>query len=87
MRVSYKGFLSSLAGVSEEEVEIEPGATVARLLEELATRHGDSFRNAVMPGGSRRLVALVSVDGAPAGVEDVLHDSARVLLVRAVGGG
>ncbi|MDI6823115.1 MAG: MoaD/ThiS family protein [Bacillota bacterium] len=87
MRVSYKGFLSSLAGVSEEEVEIEPGATVARLLEELAARHGESFRNAVMPGGSRRLVALVSVDGAPAGADDVLHDGARVLLVRAVGGG
>lgn len=87
VRVSYKGFLSGLAGVSDEEVELEAGATVGCLLEQLALRHGESFRKAVMPGGSRGLVALVSVDGAAAGLRDVLREGAHVLLVRAVGGG
>lgn len=85
--VFYRGFLTSLAGVPEEEVEVAPGATVAGLLEELAARHGESFRNAVMSRTTGRVLALVSVDGTIGRGDDVLHDGSRVLLLRAVGGG
>ncbi|MDI6895636.1 MAG: MoaD/ThiS family protein [Bacillota bacterium] len=85
--VGYKGFLSSLAGCDGEQVELPDGATVGQLLEVLSVLHGDSFRQAVLPGGSRPLVALVSVDGRPAGLTDSLADGACVLIVRAVGGG
>ncbi|HHY94592.1 MAG TPA: MoaD/ThiS family protein [Firmicutes bacterium] len=81
------GFLGSLAGRDEEEIELPDGATVKQLLEVLSLRYGDSFRQAVLPGGSRPLVALVSVDGRPAGLRDSLADGARVLIVRAFGGG
>lgn len=85
--VAYKGLLCSLTGCTNEEVELAAGSTVKELLEELSLRHGDAFREAVLPGGSRPLMALVAVDGASAGLTDVVTEGARVLLVKSIGGG
>lgn len=68
----YSGFVSSLASCPEEQLELPDGATVGQLLQALAAKHGRAFRDAVAPGGSRPLTALISVDGRSAGLDSPL---------------
>lgn len=87
VQVSYRGVLATLAGVEAEEAEVGVGCTVRDLIEFLVRRHGERFRQALAPGGSRPLMALVAVDGTAVGLGDSLTDGARVLIVKSMGGG
>lgn len=85
--VRYKGMLAVLAGCEEETVVLGSGSTVRALIQALAAKHGDAFRQSVSPGGSRPLMALATINGEAAKLDDVLAEQATVMLVKAMGGG
>jgi len=63
VKVSYLGLVRNVIGCREEEIELNPGATVGELLAKLAEKHGDAFRWSVFKGGGElRSMALVCVN-------------------------
>ena len=65
--VTYTGQLAEAAGRSDESVDVDPGATLATLLDTVTDRHGDKFTNMLRDGsGSLRSTVLVVLDGTQA---------------------
>lgn len=63
VQVSYLGLVRNVIGCREEQVEINLGTTIGELLERLARRHGDGFRQSVFrESGELRATALVCVN-------------------------
>jgi molybdopterin converting factor small subunit len=63
LRVRLFASLRELAGSSEVEVEVPPGATAGGLIDALAARYGDRFAEVARAGS-------VVVDGERAGPDD-----------------
>ncbi|MEM7147264.1 MAG: MoaD/ThiS family protein [Verrucomicrobiota bacterium] len=62
--VLYTGQLAALAGCSEEDVAVDEGAALGRVVEELSGRHGDGFRDLICDGEGKLLgTVLVAFDG------------------------
>lgn len=65
--VDYTGQLASVAGVSEEEVELSGGETLGSVLKNLAETRGEKFRELVFDDEGRiRSTLLVALDGEQA---------------------
>lgn len=63
VRVVYIGRIQETAGCREETLEASPGCTVLRLLDELGTRHGTSFRRLAFDDGSLARGLNILVNG------------------------
>lgn len=74
VHVDYSAPLAALCGVSQEDKPLEDGTTVACLLAELATRHGDPLAEMLEGGSGVASTLLVSVNG-----EMVLDRAAHTL--------
>ncbi len=86
LSVHYLGFLQQLAGVSEERVEVPPGATVRDLLAVLQHNRSDDIGVALLTrGGQLREGARVIVGGRNVsefqGLDTVLQNEGEVAVV------
>lgn len=67
LMVDYTGQLASVAGVSEESVELGEGETLGSVVKRLAGIHGEKFAELVFGGEGRiRSTLLVVLDGEQA---------------------
>jgi len=65
--ITYTGQLAEAAGASTEELELEPGATLGGLVDELAKNHGAKFASLLRDDSNRlRSSLLVALDGTQA---------------------
>jgi molybdopterin converting factor small subunit len=83
IQVIYTGQLAALAGCSEESVEVEAGSMLGPVVDGLAAKHGEGFRDLLCDeAGAMRATVLVALDGVQAqgdrgallldGVEEVM---------------
>ena len=61
--VIYIGRIRTRVGAREETLEVDPGSTVADMLEALIQKHGDDFRGLVFDNGGLASGLNVIVDG------------------------
>ncbi len=94
VRVVYSGLLRHVLSAPEETVSIPHGSTLRELLEVLAQRHGEPFREAMFVGVGQIVPnAIVLLDGVDAqqrgGLDTAIHGqtAAQVLLMTAACGG
>ena len=80
LRVRLFASLRELAGSSEVEVEVPPGATAGGLIDALAARYGDRFAEVARAGS-------VVVDGERAGPDDPIPAAGEVAVLPPVSGG
>jgi molybdopterin converting factor small subunit len=67
LSVDYTGQLASVAGVSEEKIELADGETLGSVVRRLAGIHGEKFSDLVFDGEGRlRSTLLVVLDGEQA---------------------
>jgi len=65
--ITYTGQLAEAAGVSTEEFEPDPGATLGSLIDTLAGKHGHKFASLLRDDAGRlRSTLLVALDGTQA---------------------
>lgn len=91
LTVDYTGQLASVAGVSEEVVELSGGETLGTVLKNLAESHGERFSELVFDDEGRiRSTLLAALDGEQAtGNKDNLDLSGvkELLLMTPIAGG
>jgi len=94
VKVRYFTTLRELAGSAEEELEIEDSATLANLIEEVASKYGKEARNYLYhKGGSGKFDPSIYflINGANArtfsGANTKLKDGDIVAIIPPIGGG
>ena len=90
VEVQYAAQLKSRAGTAREKVCVPGGTTVRGLLEHLASKHGQPFRELVFrEDGSVRPSVLVFMGDKQIGkdLERPLEEGAELLLLSPVAGG
>lgn len=88
--VEYFGQLQRLTGERVETLEIAPNTTIPGLLNELAARYGERFRDFLFtPEGRLRPSIPIIMDDYQLREEQygALHDGARLLILSPVAGG
>ena len=86
VKVVYLGLVRNVLDCSEEIAEVGERTTVGQLLEELASRHGDTFRFSVFNGdGNLRSTVLVCMNDCDvsqlAGLETPLEADAQLTVI------
>ena len=67
LTIDYTGQLASVAGVSEESIELNGGETLNSILKSLAENHGEKFSELVFNDeGKIRSTLLAALDGEQA---------------------
>lgn len=67
LTIDYTGQLASVAGVSEEVVELSAGETLGTIMKSLAAKHGEKFSELVFDDEEQiRSTLLVALDGEQA---------------------
>lgn len=91
LTVDYTGQLASVAGVSEEQVELSGGETLGSVMKNLAESHGEKFSELVFDDEGRiRSTLLAALDGEQAtGDKDNLELSGvrELMLMTPIAGG
>ncbi len=91
LTVDYTGQLASVAGVSEDLVELSGGETLGSVLKNLAESHGEKFSELVFDDEGRiRSTLLAALDGEQAtGNKDNLELSGvrELMLMTPIAGG
>ncbi|NOX98636.1 MAG: MoaD/ThiS family protein [Verrucomicrobia bacterium] len=91
LTVDYTGQLASVAGVSEDSVELSGGETLGSVLKNLAESHGEKFSELVFDDEGRiRSTLLAALDGEQAtGDKDNLELSGvrELMLMTPIAGG
>ncbi len=86
VHVSYLGLVRNVIGCREEEVNAKAGTTIGALLDLLAEKHGEPFRQSVFQQtGELRSTALVCVNdrdiGELQGFDTMLESGEKVSIV------
>ena len=84
--VRYLMTFSQITGTKSEQVELEEGSEITRLLEKLTLRHGRKFKKALEKEFDHRSV-LYMVNEKTVDVSTMLEDGDEVLISYPVGGG
>ena len=91
LTIDYTGQLASVAGISEENVELNGGETLNSILKGLAESHGEKFSELVFDDEGRiRSTLLAALDGEQAtGDKDNLDLSEvkELMLMTPIAGG
>ena len=88
LTVHYFAQLKRAAGVSSETVMVDPGATLAKLVQRLGQEHGDAFRAMVLDAaGQPQRTLLYAVGDEQADLEHVLREGDVVTILAPMAGG
>jgi molybdopterin converting factor small subunit len=86
--IHYLAQLRRAAGVAEETVLLDPGATLGRLVHELAQRHGEAFRAMLLDAaGQPQRTLLYAVGDEQASLDRPLRDGDVVTVLAPMAGG
>jgi len=93
VRVHYLGFIKNLIGQSEDEFELEEGASLSELLNKLAGIYGKPFQKEVFEKGMKdvKMGFVVTVNGILIGqlngMETQLNNGDNITLMSLMSGG
>jgi molybdopterin converting factor small subunit len=86
--VHYFAQLRRAAGVASESVAVQPGCTLAQLVQRLAEHHDESFRNLVLDAaGQPQRTLLYAIGDCQAELDAVLRDGDTVTILTPMSGG
>lgn len=90
VRVHYTTQLKTTVGRATDDVELEDNATLGTLLEQLARRHGDPFRDMILDGSGGLLPSVLICIGdtqTESDIEASLNEGDNVTLLSPISGG
>jgi molybdopterin synthase sulfur carrier subunit len=86
--VHYYAQLKRAAGIAGETVTLEPGATLARLMQHLAEQHAGSFRTLVLDAaGQPQRALLYAIGDEQADLDRSLRNGDVVTILAPMSGG
>ncbi|MFX0168291.1 MAG: MoaD/ThiS family protein [Candidatus Hodarchaeota archaeon] len=90
--IRYLSVIREITGTREEVIEVEDGATVAKILESLSKKYGKSFRRMIRSGRDIRGLQIVYfVDGknisTQEGFDTAVQNASELVIIPPVAGG